>query len=146
MATALYDHGRNHFLMGDIHWKESGDTIRATFVDLDDYTPDLANDHYMNLDTIPAGARISSTTLTLIAPTAGVANAEMAAFLSVSGDVFEALVLWKDGGGEGLTQSGTDDLLIACITSDKLPSFPITPVGSDIHIVWDTGNNKIFRL
>jgi hypothetical protein len=145
MATALYDKGRNHFAFGDFIWKLSGgSTIKATLIDAADYTVDLANHEYMNTNTVPAAAKVATATLTLIDASAGICDAQDAAFTAVTGDQSEALIIWKDGGGGGTTASGTTDLLIAYI--DNATGLPITPNGADINLVWDNGANKIFKL
>ena len=82
--------------------------------------------------------------MVLIDAAAGVCDAQDATFTAVSGDQSEALIIWKDGGGGGTSQSGTTDLLIAYI--DNATGLPITPNGADINLVWDNGANKIFKL
>jgi hypothetical protein len=147
MATALYGKGRNHFAFGDIIWKAAGgSTIKITLIDAADYVIGANIDvhEFMNLDTVLAAAKVATATLTLIDAALGVCDAVDALFSSVTGDQSEALIIWKDGGGGGTSQSGTTDLLIAYI--DNSTGLPITPNGADINFVFDSGANKIFKL
>lgn len=147
MANALYGKGRNHFAFGDIVWKASGgSTIKATLIDTADYTLGANIDvhEFMNLDTVPAAAKVATATLTLVDAALGVCDANDVTFTTVTGDPCEALIIWKDGGGGGTTQSGTTDLLIAYI--DSATGLPVTPNGGNIDVVWDSGANKIFKL
>jgi hypothetical protein len=147
MASALYAFGRQHFAQGDLHWKSGGDTFKVTLVDAADYTVNLATDHYMNLDTVPAAAKVATATLTIAdAPADGVCDADNTTFTTVTGDVSEALVIWKDGGGGGVTQSGTDDILVAYLDNAKVTGLPATPGGGNIVVTWDNGTSKIFKL
>lgn len=147
MANALYGKGRNHFAFGDIVWKATGgSTVKVTLVDAADYVLGANIDvhEYMNLDTVPAAAKVATATLTLIDAALGVCDASDATFTTVTGDQCEALIIWKDGGGGGTTQSGTTDLLIAYI--DSATGLPVTPNGGNITVTWDDGANKIFKL
>jgi len=147
MATSMYGKGRNHFAFGDIVWKASGgSTIKATLIDAADYVIGANIDvhEFMNLDTVPAVAKVATVALTLIDAALGVCDAVDAVLSAVSGDQCEAIIIWKDGGGGGTSQSGTTDLLIAYI--DNSTGLPITPNGADINLVFDNGTNKIFKL
>lgn len=135
MANALYDAGREAFLNGDIDW--SSDDIRVILVDTNDYTVNLAT--HNALDDIDAGARVAvSGALTGKSSTAGVADAADVTFSSVTGDVSEALVIYKHTGTESTS------LLIAYI--DTATGLPVTPNGGNISIAWDNSTNRIFRL
>lgn len=135
MANALYDHGREAFLNGEVDWTDHD--IKAVLVDTDDYTVDLVNHDF--LDDIPAGARVAtSSNFSSKTTTAGVADAADITFSSVSGDPSEALVIYRDSGVEGTSQ------LIAYI--DTATGLPVTPNGGDINVTWDSGANRIFKL
>lgn len=134
MANALYDSGRNAFLTGDIDWV--ADTIKVVLVDAADYTVNLSTHDF--LDDVPSGARVATATLASKTATAGVADAADTTFSSVSGDVSEALVIYKDTGVESTSQ------LIAYI--DTATGLAVTPGGGDILVQWDSGSNKIFKL
>jgi hypothetical protein len=145
MASALYGHGRERFANGEIDWVD--DTIKVTLIDTADYAIGANIDvhEYMNTDTVPAAAKVATATLGSKTNTLGVCDAADTTFTAVTGDVSEALIIWKDGGGGGTTASGTTDLLIAYI--DTVSSgLPVTPNGGDIIVTWDSGANRIFKL
>lgn len=142
MATGLYDNGRNAFALAQINWQT--DTIKVVLLNLTNYTVNFAAHQYMNLDTVPANARVAEAALTPLAPTAGICDANDVSFPSVSGAVSGAVLIYKDGGGGGNSQSGTLDRLIAYI--DNLTNLPVTPNGGNINITWDDTANKIFKL
>lgn len=135
MANALYDTGRTAFASADIDWL--ADNIKSVLVDTNDYAVDLATHDF--LADIPAGARVATSgNLTGKTITAGACYASPWIFPAVSGDVSEALVIYKDSGNEATSQ------LIAYI--DSVSGLPVTPNGTDITITPDTGANKIFRV
>lgn len=96
MANALYDTGRNAFLTGDVDWV--ADTIKVVLVDAADYTVNLGTHDF--LDDVAAGARVATATLANKSASAGVADADDVTFTAVSGDISEALVIYKDTGNE----------------------------------------------
>lgn len=135
MANALYDTGRAAFLNAGVNW--TSDNIKAVLVDTATYSVDLVNHDF--LDDIPIGERVATSgNFASKTTTAGVADAADITFTSVSGDVSEALVIYKDSG------DATSSQLIAYI--DTATGLPITPNGSDINVTWDNGANKIFKL
>ena len=145
MANSLYGKGRQAFLDGKIDFDT--DNIKCTLIDAADYVLGANIDvhQYMNLDTVPAAAKVAvSGNLTGKTITLGVADATDVTFSTVSGDQSEALIIWKDGGDGGTSQSGTNDLLIAYI--DTATGLPVTPGGGDIIIQWAATANKIFKL
>lgn len=96
LANALYDTGRNAFLTGDIDWV--ADTIKVVLVDAADYTVNLSTHDF--LDDVPAGARVATATLASKSASAGVADAADVTFTAVTGDISEALVIYRDSGAE----------------------------------------------
>lgn len=143
MGNSLYGKGREHFLGGDIDW--ANDNIKIALVDAADYTLNIDTHEYMNTDTVPAASVVKiSGNLSAKSITLGVADAADEVLAAVTGDECEYILIFKDGGGGGVTGSGTDDLLIACI--DTATGLPVTPNGADITIQWDAGANKIFKL
>lgn len=135
MANALYDHGRENFLGGDIDWDT--DDIKLVFVDEDDDAPDLANDE--DLADRAAAARVdTSGNFANKTKTSGVADADDITVSTVSGDQFESIDIYKDTGVEATS------LLICNI--DTATGLPCTPNGGDIIVQWDAGANKIFKL
>lgn len=144
MANQMYDFGRNSFARGDSAWRASGgSTFKATLCTAG-YTASLATHQYMNTNTVPLAARLSTVTLATLDPVAGVMDANDPTFPSVSGSPGTQVVVWKDGGGGGTTSSGTADVLILRI--DTATGLPVTPDGTDIDIVFDNGANKICKL
>lgn len=145
MSDQLYGLGRQAFLEGEIDWAD--DNIKVLLVDTTDYTVSIDVDQYCNKDTIPDAARVTnglSGNLGSKTVTLGVADAADVTLSAVTGEECEALVIFKDGGGGGVSQSGTNDLLIAY--ADSATGLPVTPSGTDIIIQWDSAADKIFRL
>lgn len=135
MANTLYDKGREGFLDGSIDWDTND--IRVILIDAADYTVNLST--HDNLDDIPAGARVATSgALTTKTVTAGVADADNVTFVAVTGDVSEAIVIYKHTGTESTSR------LVAYI--DTATGLPVTPNGGDITVAWDNGANKIFKL
>lgn len=135
MANALYDTGRNAFATGDIDW--INDTIKCFLLDAD-YTPDLANDDF--LDDIPVASRVGSAqTLAGKTSVSGIVDGNDVVFTAVTNatDVVKIL-LYKDTGVEGTSQ------LIALY--DTATNLPVTPNGGDITVQWSSGANKVFKL
>lgn len=135
MANALYGLGRQLFLEGGIVMLT--DNIKVVLVDTATYTVDIDVDDF--LADIPAGERVATSgNLTTKTSTLGVFDADDVTFSSVTGDVSEALVIYKDTGAEATSP------LIAYI--DTATGLPVTPNGGDITVTWDSGANKIFKL
>lgn len=135
MSNALYDKARQAFLNGDIDW--TNDDIRLIFVDAADYIVDLVADDF--LDDIPAAARVATSgSLTGKTTTAGVAGAANVDMSGVTGDTFEAIVLYQHTGTESTSH------LIAYMDSGYGLAF--APTGGAVTVIWDTGPNKIFKL
>ena len=136
MANALYDHGRNEFLSGDLDWPTHD--IRMLLKDAADHTTNQATDD--NLDDIASGARVAIMTVTMQNKTAaaGVADADDVTFGSVTGDVSEELVIFY--------HTGTESTSTLIVNIDTATGLPVTPTGGDITVQWDSGSNKIFKL
>lgn len=131
----LYGKGREGFLGSDIDW--DADIIKVVAVDTDDYTVDI--DVHEFLSDIPVAARVAtSDPLTAKTKTLGVAGAANSVFAAVTGDPFEAVVIFQDTG-----DAATSRLIAYIDTADGLP---MTPNGGDINMNFDTGPNKIFKL
>ena len=135
MANALYDHGREGFLAGDIDW--DGDNIKLVFVDEADDTPDLNNDEDL-ADRAGASRVATSGNLSSKTVDAGVADAADVTVSTVSGDEFESIDIYQDTGTEATSR------LICNI--DTATGLPCTPNGGDIEVQFDAGSNKIFKL
>jgi hypothetical protein len=131
MASGPYNKGREAFLAGDIDF--DNDTIKAVAVDVADYSVTLATDNA--LDDVPAGSRIATTTLANTTVTNGIADCDDIVFSAVSGDDIGAVVIYRDTGTESTSA------LIAYIEAG-----PVSPNGTDITFVVDSGPNKLFKL
>lgn len=137
MANLLYTPFVNSYLTGGANAVDfDTDDIRVILIDVADYTLDATNHDF--LDDIPGAARVATVALTGESVTGRVFDANDAVFTSVTGDVSEALVIYKHTGTEGTSR------LIAYI--DTATGLPVTPNGADITVQWDNGANKIFTL
>ena len=135
MANALYDHGRNEFLEGDLDW--TSHDIRMVLLDDANHTTDQAADD--NLDDIAANARVdTSGSFGSKTAAAGVADAADVTFNTVTGAVSEELVIYY--------HTGTESTSTLIVNIDTATGLPVTPNGGDITVQWDSGANKIFKL
>ena len=135
MANTLYDKARERFLRGQINWDI--DTMKVCLVDKNVYTPNFTTHEYLS-DVSGSAVIAAGVTLTGKASTSGAADANDVTFTAVSGAESEALIIYKDTGDTATSP------LIALI--DSATGLPITPNGGDIIVVWDNGENKIFKL
>ena len=135
MSNALYGKGRQSFLEGGIAILT--DDIKLNFLDSADYTVSIDVDDFLN--DIP-GAAIVATSGNFAgkSSTLGVFDATDVTVSTVSGDVFEAVGIYKDTG-----VSGTSTLLAYI---DSATGLPFTPTGNNITVSWDNGANKIWKL
>lgn len=134
MANALYPLTKQKFLLGSINMML--DTIKIVLVDTADYTF-MPTDEF--LSSVASAARVKvSDALTNKTVINGVFDADDVTLTTVTGDVSEALIIFKDTGDAATSP------LIAYI--DTATGLPITPNGGNIIIQWDSGANKIFAL
>ena len=144
MANSLFGLGREEFLGGDIDW--DANDIKLLLYDAS-YSVSIDVDQYVNKDTIADADRVTnglSGNFASKTKTLGVADAADVTLTTVSGNEVVGFIIGKDGGGGFISQSGTDDLLIADIPTAT--GLPITPNGGNITISWDSGASKIFVL
>lgn len=135
MANALYTKYREKALQGQINWL--ADNIKVVLVDAADYTVNTATHEF--LSDIPSAGRVAtSANLSGKTATGGVADANDVTFPSVSGDISEALVIYKDTGTD------TTSPLIAYI--DTATGLAVTPNGGDITVIWPNDAGRIFSL
>ncbi len=135
MANALYGLGREGFLDGTIDWDT--DDIKCCLVDSADYT--LSIDVHNDLaDVTAAGIVATSGNFASKTVTLGVADAADITISTVTGDVFEYIIIYQDTGVAATSR------LIACI--DTATGLPCTPGGGDIVISWAATASKIFKL
>jgi len=121
MANALYGKARQAFLTGGLNW--SSMTAKLVLVDSADYTLDI--DVHEFLSDIPAGARVATSgALQNKTSVLGVADADDILIAGVTGDRFEAVVLYSDTGTAGTSR------LIAYW--DSATGLPLTPNGGNV--------------
>lgn len=132
MASAVYPKAKEAFLKADIDLEN--DDIRVILIDAADYTYSSAHDF---LDDVAAGARVgTSSALASKTFTNGVFDAADKTITAATGDVSEALIVYKHTGTEGTSN------LIAYIDSGS--GLPFTPNGGDLTITWNASG--IFAL
>ncbi len=137
MANELYSLGKQKLLEGSIAWL--ADDIQCMLVDTADYTVNIATDEFVSdVVATPAAEVARSGNLTGKTSTAGIADADDVTFASVTGDVSEALVIYR------FVTNDADSPLIAYI--DTATGLPVTPDGNNINVLWDSGANRIFSL
>jgi len=135
MASSWYDAGVD--ALGTKQIDLTTDDIRVILIDADDYTVDLEND--AALDDIPAAARVSSAVaLTGKTFSGRVFSADDTTLPNVSGDDSEALGIYL--------HTGTESTSTLLLYIDNAAEFPITPIGTNINITWDSGPNGIAKL
>jgi hypothetical protein len=135
VANALYSKFKQKLMEGSINM--SSDTIKVVLVDAADYT---FSDTHEFLSSVAAGARVGTPqTLGSKSVTNGVFDAAAVNFGNTTGDVCEAILIYKDTGNESTSP------LIAYIDTG-VTGLPVTPGGGPITITWDTGANKIWKL
>lgn len=136
MTAALYDHGRNEFLLGNLDWVN--DDIRVALIDTGTYTVDLAN--HQDMADVSGIVAQSAASLANKSASAGIADADDHVIASVTGVTVEALILYLHTG------TPANDTLIAYIDDASVTGLPLTPNGGDVTIAFDSGANKIFKL
>lgn len=135
MANLIYPTAKKKFLDADIDLLV--DNIKIVLVDGADYTYSAAHDA---LDDVPAGARVATSgNLAGKTTTGGVFDhTAPVTFSSVTGDVSEILIYYKDSGVESTSW------LICYI--DTATGLAVTPDGNNITWTPDSGANKVFAL
>lgn len=122
MASALYPLGKKKLLDADIDLLV--DNIKVLCVDTADETYNAADEFHSNITG--AGIVATSGNLAGKSTTAGVFDANDVTVSAVTGDPFEALVIYKDTG-----TSATSPLIAWLDVST------FTPNGSDVLITWN---------
>jgi hypothetical protein len=100
----------------------SSDTIKATLIDLADYTYSASHSSFAT--DVPAGAKVATVTLTGLTTALGVFDSDDFVWPLVTGDQSEAIILWND--------THASDGLIAFIDTG-MTGMPVTPTGSNIN-------------
>lgn len=134
MANAIYPKWKEAILNGGSNVALNG-TVRATLVDLADYTYGAAHEF---ITSVPVGARVATVTLSSGKTyTNGLFDAADVTFPAVTGDPSEALIIWID-----TTVEATSRLVAFFDTG--VTGLPVTPNGGDINIAWNVSG--IFQL
>lgn len=125
MANALYDTYKEG-LLGGVFDMDTND-IRATLIDLADYTFSAAHDFYGGGSPDVAAAAKVAESGQLAGPTIadGVFDTDDFTWSSVTGDESEGIIVWDN--------TITDDRL--CLFYDTgMTGMPVTPNGGDINV------------
>lgn len=144
MANALFDPGREGFLLGEIDF----DTAVIKVSPVRGYTFSAA--HKFVSDVTGAGGTIhggATATLASKTGTSGVADAADITFtaLTATGAAACSLLVYQASAvGGGADVAATAQRVIGWI--DTGTNIPFTPNGGDVTVAWDNGANKIFKL
>jgi hypothetical protein len=142
MSNAIYDPGREGFLIGEIDYDTA--VIKAALVR--GYTFSAA--HKFVSDVTGAGGTLVSTSPALASKTFtnGIADAADTTFAAVTaGAAIPHIVIFQSSAVTGGSDvAATSQRLIAFI--DTAANLPVTPNGADIVVAWDNGTNKILKL
>lgn len=133
MANTVYTSAKSALMNAALNLP--ADTIKVVLIDAADYVFSAAHSF---LSDVPALARVATGTLANKTVTAGVFDADDTVLTAVTGDQFEAVILYKDTGVEATSQ------LIAYI--DTGTGFPLTPNGGNITVQWSNAAGKILSL
>ncbi|MEM9378409.1 MAG: hypothetical protein AAGB93_00570 [Planctomycetota bacterium] len=135
MANAVYPRTKAKLMRGALNL-ESAD-LRAVLVDLADYTYSAAHEF---LSDIPAAARVAvgPTLANVTVSNDAVLDADDTTVPTVSGDPFEAIVIYRHTGVDATSELVHFD--------DTAGGLPFTPNSQDVDIQFDNGANKIFAL
>lgn len=138
MADGKYIKGVLAMLAGTTDWLTSD--IKAVCVDAADYTVDLTNDEF--LSDIAAGARVAtsgnlSSKTRAQSGTKVILDAGDETITGVSGDQFEAVVVYHDTG------TASTSPLLAYI--DTATGLPYTPSGGGVVLSWAAGGIMDFE-
>lgn len=142
MANALFDPGREGFLINEIDWDTA--TIKVSL--LRGYTFNAA--HKFVSDVTGAGGTLVATSAAMGSKTgtSGIADGADLTWTAVaSGAAIPAILIFQSSAvGGGADVAATAQRLIAYI--DTATGLPVTPNGGDISVQWDNAANKIFKL
>jgi hypothetical protein len=128
LANEIYDKFTEAQLTGAANIDLENEDVRLILVDAADYT--FSQTHDM-LDDVPGAARVAvSGALTGKTVTDGVFNADDVTFTAVTGDVSEALILYRHTGVESTSR------LIAYLDTG-FTGLPVTPSGTNITVAWN---------
>lgn len=143
MASALFNPGREGFLLGEIDWDLA--TMKCSLIR--GYTFNGAHKFVSDVTTA-SGVLVADVTLGTKTGTAGTADAADITFTAVpTGAACNALIIYQASAvGGGADVLATAQRLIAFLDNANVTGLPVTPNGGNINVVWDSGTNKIFTL
>ena len=122
MANVMYDSAKKLFLDGDIDLLN--DTIKVALIDTNDVSFSSGHDFHNDISAAIVGTPVALGTKTT---TAGSFDSADPTFSAVTGDVCEALVIYKDTGN-----TATSPLIMWYDTG--VTGLPVTPNCGDITI------------
>lgn len=142
MANALFDPGREGFLLGEIDW----DTAVFKIALVRSYTFSAAHKFVSDVTGASGVLHVTSAALASKTGTNGVADAADVTFTAVTANAsnHSVLLFQSSAVGGGADVAATAQRLVAWI--DTGTNFPIVPNGGDVTIAWDSGANRIFKL
>lgn len=142
MANALFDPGREGFLLGQIDW----DTAVFKVALVRAYTFSAAHKFVSDVTTASGVLHVTSAALSSITGTNGVADAADITFTAVAANASaHSLLLFQSSAVTGGADvAATAQRLVAWI--DTGTNLPVTPNGGDITVAWDNAANRIFKL
>ena len=159
MANALYDFGRNAFLLGDIDWYSDnismlmidGTNSNAAYKhdtqqDVDEYLVNITDGGIVankGTDYFASKTPEDSTTANSTAGVADAANVTFTAVSQANSQHGDELVIYQALVDSGSIVEATSRLLV---NIDNATGLPVTPNSGDITVQWDSGSNKIFKL
>ena len=136
MSNGLYSKGREKFLCAQIDWLN--DDIKAVLVDAADYTVNLTTHEF--LSDIPLIGRTGiSDSLANKTVTNGWAGTSGITFQNPTGDVSEAIVIFKDTGDAATSP------LIAYLDSN-VQNLPLFINGAKVTVIFNEGVLGIFQI
>jgi hypothetical protein len=129
MANALYSAWKASLLGTDVHSRIDfdADTIKMVLLDTADYTFSAAHQDYADLISVSTAADVAVATLASITTTDGTLDCADFSYTSVTGDVSEAMVLYKDSGSNATSP-------LALYLDTFASGMPVTPNGGDINV------------
>lgn len=129
----FYPKALKKFAEADIDW--TADDIKVCLIDTNDYTYSDSHEFHSSLAGIIAtSGNLSGKSVA----DGGILDANNVTFTAISGDEFEAVVIFKDTGVSATSP------LIAYL--DSATGLPLTPNGANITLTWSDGTNKIGKL
>lgn len=142
MANALFDPGREGFLLAEIDW----DTAVFKIALVRAYTFSAAHKFVSDVTGASGVLHVTSAALSSKTGTNGIADAADVTFTAVTANAssHSVLLFQSSAVGGGADVAATAQRLVAWI--DTGTNIPVTPNGGDIIISWDNATNKIFKL